>query len=758
VTSAAAVPDRIGFKRHLRVEVAAEDRALVFSERGVTVLDGHRVGALAPLLDGSRDLKSIVETVAAGVPGGAGEAAAQLLRLCDIGLVALRPAVPADAVTGAYWDAAGVAPPASAPVRVLAIDPVAGVAGQVVAALSALGFEAAVGPDLGPRDSAPELLLVPCADYLDERLAEVDAECRRRGIAWLPVKPVGTTLWVGPVFEPTVPGCLRCLTTRLAAHRAAETSALAELGRHGQAEVPPCALPATVSTAVHLAALEAGKWLAGHRHDGQRAVLTLDSLTLRADHHPLHVHPQCPACGDPGIVRARTRRPVELSARPVADTGTGGSRVLPPEELKARYFRHVSPITGVVKRIERGTRGPAFLNCYRAGANIAVRASGVEQMRSVLRAENGGKGVTPLDAEVSAFAEAVERYSATFHGDEERISGTLRALGPRALHPNTCQLFGRAQFERREQWNSAHSPFQRVPRPVDADTVLDWTPVWSLTDDEHLLLPTALLYFGAPDPGGHLIADSNGNAAGGTLEDAVLQGLLELVERDAVAVWWYNRTRAPGVDLGAFGDPWTDELVRVHAAMRRQVWVLDVTSDLGVPVLAAVSRRIDGPREEIVFGFGAHLDVRTALRRALTELNQMLPAVLPDPGGAPVDWSDDPDADTWWRTAMLADQPYLRPSADRPRTPADHPARTTGDLLGDITLIRGRLQRLGMRVLVLDQTRPDIGLPVVKVVVPGLRHFWSRFAPGRLFDVPVRLGRLARPTPEAELNPYPMFL
>jgi oxazoline/thiazoline synthase len=63
-----------------------------------------------------------------------------------------------------------------------------------------------------------------------------------------------------------------------------------------------------------------------------------------------------------------------------------------------------------------------------------------------------------------------------------------------------------------------------------------------------------------------------------------------------------------------------------------------------------------------------------------------------------------------------------------------------------------------MEVLVLDQTRPDIGLPVVKVIVPGMRHFWARLGPGRLYDVPVRLGRQAKPTPYEELNPIPMFL
>ena len=65
-------------------------------------------------------------------------------------------------------------------------------------------------------------------------------------------------------------------------------------------------------------------------------------------------------------------------------------------------------------------------------------------------------------------------------------------------------------------------------------------------------------------------------------------------------------------------------------------------------------------------------------------------------------------------------------------------------------------RRVGLDVLVLDLTRPDIGLNVVKVVVPGMRFFWQRFAQGRLYDVPVKMGWLNEPTPEARLNRTPM--
>jgi ribosomal protein S12 methylthiotransferase accessory factor len=63
-----------------------------------------------------------------------------------------------------------------------------------------------------------------------------------------------------------------------------------------------------------------------------------------------------------------------------------------------------------------------------------------------------------------------------------------------------------------------------------------------------------------------------------------------------------------------------------------------------------------------------------------------------------------------------------------------------------------------MELLVLDQTRPDVATPVVKVIVPGLRHVWARYAPGRLFDVPVALGRLLQSTPYEQLNPIPLFV
>ena len=59
-------------------------------------------------------------------------------------------------------------------------------------------------------------------------------------------------------------------------------------------------------------------------------------------------------------------------------------------------------------------------------------------------------------------------------------------------------------------------------------------------------------------------------------------------------------------------------------------------------------------------------------------------------------------------------------------------------------------------MLVVDQTRPDVGMPVCRVIVPGLRHFWRRLGPGRLYDVPVKMGWVKNPLTEDEMNPFPV--
>jgi oxazoline/thiazoline synthase len=107
----------------------------------------------------------------------------------------------------------------------------------------------------------------------------------------------------------------------------------------------------------------------------------------------------------------------------------------------------------------------------------------------------------------------------------------------------------------------------------------------------------------------------------------------------------------------------------------------------------------------------------------------------------------------------LENQPYLIPDDGiSPKRYADYPLVWNDDLLDDVMTCKQIVEKQGMELLVLDQTRPDIGLKVVKVIVPGMRHFWKRLGSGRLYEVPVQLGWLKQPLQENQLNPFPMWM
>jgi ribosomal protein S12 methylthiotransferase accessory factor len=753
----------VGFKRHLRVETVPAEAVYLMSERGVTALSGSSIERLAPLLDGTRAVEQVLRELSPEL--AAAEVEGVLARLSEASLLDFRrPPVPGTAVTdddgaaAAYWNYAGLdADSAASALGVATVEIVAVGRTDAAAAAAMCGASGLAWRDAGAESAAVSLVL--CEDYLDPRLEAVNARQLACGRPWLLAKPSGADVWIGPLFQPGAGPCWACLARRLEGNRDGTYLMRRVLGAGEYAAMPPTALPASRGAALQLAVLQLVKWLAGAREEEQQAINVLDTLTLRSRHHAVPRRPQCAACGDPGMVAAQVAMAPVLVPRAIADPVGNGQRAMGPEQVLARYGHLIDPVTGIVAELRRDPRAPDFLHSYLSGRNRAMTTSTVAGIKAGLRYHSGGKGATELEARAGALCEAIERYCATRQGDEPTVRGSFLGLGAEAVHPATCLLFDRRQFADRTRWNAVCAPFHRVPQPFDESEVMDWTPAWSLLTGERRLLPADMLYFnpdGAP-PQAAVLADSNGNAAGSSVEDAILHGFLELVERDAVALWWYNRTSQPAVCLGSFEDAWIDRLSGSYRTLGREVWVLDVTSDLGIPVMAAISRRTDKAAEDIMFGFGAHFDPRIAARRALTELGQLLPAVA----GVQADGSgyglEDPHLVSWWTRATVGNQPYLSPGAGQPvRIAADYGYIPRGylDLDGVCTAARGA----GLDILVLDQTRPDIKMPVVKVVVPGLRHFWPRFAPGRLFDVPVSLGRLTRPTNYSDLNPIPLYV
>ena len=739
------------FQPHYRVQVVPGEGVFVLSGARQSLLRGRLYEQVVPQVDG-RNVEDICDQLRDCI--STAEVYFVLGQLERKGYLCEKESSlsPSEA---AWWSAQQVDPATAA--RRLA---------ETTVALQAFGVDAALLADLlrtlhvRVEENGPFGVVV--ADhYLHEQLQHYNAEALRNGKSWLLIRPLGRQLWIGPLFRPGVTGCWECLAHRIRANCPVAAYVDAKTGRSA-AEAEYTA--ATLHIAWGLAAQAVATWIV---HDELPAlegkIQSFDAASWQTQTHTLVRLPYCPACGKREASINGQMQPLALQSRPKRFTKDGGHRIVAPEVTLELYGRHVSPITGAVSMLERvGISNDGAMHVYVAGTNLARRHRSLDHLRGDLRNMSSGKGVSDVQARASGLCEGLERYSGVYRGDEPLRRARQGDLGESAIQPNACMLYSERQYRQRDSWNERKSTYNYVPRPFDPDAEIDWTPAWSLTRQEPRYLPSAFCYYNYPytEQEPFCIACSNGNAAGNTLEEAILQGFFELVERDSVALWWYSRVRRPGVDLDSFADPYLGALRDFLHSRGREMWVLDLMSDLPVPVFTAVCRYLAGSEERIVLGFGAHLDAHIALLRAVTEMNQMLSSLLQEPDREVLsEHVTDAETVEWLRTATVANQPYLRADGLAPPRKASAYAKSWSDnVTEDVRACQALVERQGMEMLVLDQTRAEIGLPVAKVIVPGLRHFWARFAPGRLYDVPVRLGWLSRPLTEEELNPIPMFL
>jgi ribosomal protein S12 methylthiotransferase accessory factor len=244
------------------------------------------------------------------------------------------------------------------------------------------------------------------------------------------------------------------------------------------------------------------------------------------------------ACGDVPSVPERVVKPVVLESRKKTFTEDGGHRVVGPEETLRKFERHVSPITGAVSALQRHVKAnDGSMHVYMAGQNFSAQPYNLKRLQRNLRSCSSGKGTTDPQARASGLCEALERYSGVFQGTEIRHKARLRELDGLGIHPNDCMRFSARQYQERETINAKGSRCNYIPLPFDEEAEIEWTPVWSLTHKVHRYLPTEYCYYfyQSAENQTYSVACSNGNAAGNSMEEAILQGFLELVERDSVA-------------------------------------------------------------------------------------------------------------------------------------------------------------------------------------------------------------------------------
>ncbi|HEY9666843.1 MAG TPA: TOMM precursor leader peptide-binding protein, partial [Coleofasciculaceae cyanobacterium] len=607
------------FKEHFHVEISQPKTVFLLSEKGHFVLNGRLYVLLAPFLDGSYRVDEIVEQLQGQASATEIDYALKLLERKGY-ITQADEALPSE--YSAFW-------------HLLDVDTRVAVERSQHTKVSVTAFgHVPTKPLISTLESLNlhvseegDFAIALTDDYLQIGLDAFNQNALNSSQPWLLIKPVGAVIWIGPIFQPGKTGCWECLAQRLRINRQLESSIQQHKGISTPFPVSRSALPSTIQTGLNLAATETVKWISGNQQQLEGTVITFDLVNLILQRHVLVRRTQCPRCGDSKYLSPQKPQPLVLTHQKKQFTADGGHRTCSPEQTLRQYKHHISPITGIVKRLFSPLQGGnGLIHAYQAEHGWLQDGNDWGSWRQAMRHQSAGKGKTEIQAQVSCLGEAIERYSGIYTGDEIRVRGNYSEIGNAAIHPYACIQYSESQYRIRHEWNQQHHLIQWIPDPFDEKREIDWTPVWSLTHQVFKYLPTAYCYFGYPLPEDHCFCwpDTNGNAAGNTIEEAILQGFMELVERDAVALWWYNRVKRPVVQLDSFNEPYLQNLTAYYETLHREFWVLDITSDLNIPTFAAISRRTNKQPEDILFGFGAHFDPKVALLRAVTEMNQMV--------------------------------------------------------------------------------------------------------------------------------------
>ena len=372
-------------------------------------------------------------------------------------------------------------------------------------------------------------------------------------------------------------------------------------------------------------------------------------------------------------------------------------RVKSPEET----FDIVSPLTDVagITRIADITK----LDRLNIPVFSCIRPAAADGAISVYN----GKGVTAIAARVSAIMEGLERYSAEPQSGDDLILGRYPELSDRYEILDPVELI--------------------LPSGIDPDAALPWSSCYEIlfsdSDSlllEQLLVPAAAVYHPLPPQYYSVFrTGTNGIASGNTIEEAFFHALCEAIERDAWSIC--ESEKAAGRMITDIDDSDISGLIRTFEEAGVAVILRDITSDIGLPTIAAVSDDLSLKDPTLLcLGMGTHSSPKIAALRALTEVAQSRATQI---HGAREDATiaDIRKQIGYERTKRLNAKWFDETATVRFSDLKDISA---DDFLDEIKNTIRLLNNVGLQtVLLKDLTRPELNVPVVRVIIPGLESF-----------------------------------
>ncbi|MCM3078554.1 TOMM precursor leader peptide-binding protein [Brevibacillus invocatus] len=586
---------------------------------------------------------------------------------------------------------------------------------------------------------------------------ESEARFQQAGIPWLRGFVSFGEGVVGPLVRPGTPGCSQCADRRkLMAERDRKEmwELLQRLMEHGG---PPLDAWATRNGLLHIAHLlvaETHKVLKGDPVLSDGRVYLISMKTLKSSRHFILPEPSCAVCGP---LPEDTSHAARISLAPSPKISPDSYRSRSMDDLKKVLNQdYLDYRTGFLNGKLRDLVSPF--------ADVSVNLP-------LFRGDEATAGRTHSyeDSEMTAILEGLERYCGMSpRGKRTVVRGSYEQLADQALNPVNVGLHTKEQHERRG------FPF----KPFDPARQMNWVWGYSFLQERPVLVPELLAYYSLGFGEGFVFETSNGCALGGSLEEAIFYGILEVVERDAFLLTWYAQLGLPRLDPFSARDQELSLMVeRLQAVAGYDVYLFNATMENGIPSIWTLAKKKGSKGMNMICAGGAHPDPIRAVKSSLHEVAAML-LTLNDKFEANreeymrmyhdpylVKKMDDhsmlyalPEAEERLHFLLDEDRP-LRTFEEEFKPRARH-----ADLTEDLHDLLLSFSRLNQDVIVVDQTTPEIlrnGLHCVKVLIPGMlpmtfgQHMIRVEGLDRVLQVPVELGYAKQPLTYDQLNPHP---
>lgn len=312
-----------------------------------------------------------------------------------------------------------------------------------------------------------------------------------------------------------------------------------------------------------------------------------------------------------------------------------------------------------------------------------------------------GKGGTPEQSEASAVMELAERFSFfSFSKDPKNFQvDTYRNVRGQAI---PFEDIVKSVHDGSSEPEQICEIFSEIP--------LKWTRAYNLTQGRTVLVPFDWFF---------AINEFNGPCAGNAAEEAILQGICEIVERHVSSIISRARVRTPAIDLDSVKDPLARELVAKYRKAGIRLYATDFSLDTGIPSVGVLAHDPSTfpEKSELVWTAGTTPDPEKSLIRALTEVAQL---------GGDFNSGSNYVASGLPKFKTLEEADFVTDA--REKIPIDRlPDLSHDNIRVEVERAVEALKRIGMDVLLIDVTHPRLGIPAYDTIVPGA-HFRERAA------------------------------